>query len=279
MNKQNYPSRIVIELTPECNLTCKACLRKYISQKNGYISKNLWIKLIKEIAKYAPESVVIPFWRGESLLHPDFCDLIRIALQSSLRLHISTNGILIDDENFRLLAKCEFVNFSAHTTSGYDNARMFLKFRRGKQPITQISFVEGEESMRNICSSVVSSPDLKGFDSVRIYAQHSKDGVFGSSGKKTSAKRIFCPKLHGTLVIAYDGTISRCNHIWETEKKIHVKDISIREAWYSNCLKRIRQSYPDSKCKPCGQWTGHTCGESWQNENGKIKHNHFGLGN
>lgn len=279
MKIQNYPSRIVIELTPECNLSCKVCPRKYIGQKNGYISKDLWIKLIKEIAGYSPESVLIPFWRGESLLHPDFCDLMELALERLSHVHISTNGILADDENLRLLAKCEFVSFSVHTVAGYNNARRLLGFRSGKRPIVQVSFVEGEDSIGDIRSSVVSSPDLEGFDSVRIYAQHSRDGVFGSSGRKTGAKRVFCPKLEGTLAIAYDGAISRCNHIWKTEKKINVKDMSIREAWDSDCLKQIRQSYPDSKCGPCGQWAGHTCGESWKNENGKIKHNRFGPGN
>ena len=279
MNLQNYPNRIVIELTPECNLSCQVCPRKYIEQKKGYISKSLWIKLIDEVAKCSPESVIIPFWRGESLLHPDFCDLIELALKRSLHIHISTNGVLAGDEDFRLLAKCEFVTFSVHTISGYNNARRFLDFRSGKQPIAQISFVEGEDSMRDIYSSVVGSSNLEGFDSIRVYAQHSKDGVFGNSGAKNSVKRVFCPKLQGTLVIAYDGTISRCSHIWETEKEINVQDMSVREAWGSNCIKRIREDYPDLKCKPCGQWMGHTCGESWQNENGKIKHKRYDLEN
>ncbi len=279
MKFQKYPNRIVIELTPECNLSCQVCPRKYMAQKKGHILKDLWVKLINEVAECSPGAVIIPFWRGESLTHPGFCDLMELALKNSLRIHISTNGILADGKYFRLLARCEFVTFSIHTIAGYHNARSFLKFRNAKQPVTQISFVEGEESVGDICSSVVNSPDLEGFDNVRIYAQHSKDGVFGSSGKNAGAKRVFCPKLQGTLVIAYDGTVSRCNHMWETEKEVNVKDMSIRNAWDSDCLKRIRQDYPDSKCGPCGQWAGHTCGDSWKNENGKIVHNHFRAGN
>jgi len=272
---RNYPKRIVIELTPDCNLSCRVCPRKYIEQKKGYIPKSLWVKLINDIAKHSPGSIVIPFWRGESLLHPDFSELIEMALKKSLRIHLSTNGILAKDEVFRLLAKCEFVTFSIHTISGYNNAKKFLSFRNGKYPITQVSFVEGESSMKNICSVISSSPNLEGFDSVRVYAQHSKDGVFGSSDKKFKTKRTFCPKLEDTLVIAYDGTVSRCNHIWETEKDLNLRKMSIQETWGSSFLKRIRKGYPDLKCKPCGQWTGHTRGQVWQNESGKIKHKYY----
>ncbi len=275
MKIQNYPSRIVIELTPECNLSCRMCPRKYVGRQNGYISKKLWFKLIRDVAKSSPQSVIIPFWRGESLLHPDFCDLIELALEKSLRVHISTNGTLLDAKNLSLLAKCDFVTFSIHTVSGYEAAKNFLGLRRGKRPITQISFVDDESSVKKISSSIIDSPYLQGFDSVRVYAEHTKGGVFGSSGKKFGFKRIFCPKLQDTLVIAHDGTISRCCYIWETERNIDVNDMSIRKAWDSQCLRKIRENYPDLKCERCDQWAGNTCGELWQNKNGRIKHNNF----
>jgi MoaA/NifB/PqqE/SkfB family radical SAM enzyme len=277
MHLQNFPNRIAIELSPECNLSCRVCPRNFIEQKKGHLAKSLWVKLIKEIAQSSPESVVIPFWRGEALLHPDFYDLIKIALGYALRIHMSTNGVLLEDKIFSLLAECEFVTFSIHNSAGYNNAKKFLNYRRTKHPVTQVSFVEGESSMKDIYSTLVNSPDLEGFDSVRVYARHSQDGVFGSSQKKSNAQRVFCPKLEGTLVIAYDGTISRCNHIWETEKEVNLENMSILEAWNSGCLKKIRQDYPDAKCEPCGQWNGHTCGELWQNENGKIRHKYYDL--
>ncbi len=279
MNIQSYPKRIVIELTCECNLSCLMCPRKYIDEKSGYMHKALWTKLINEIFEYSPDSVIIPFWRGESLLHPDFINFLELALDKPLRIHMSTNGTLINDESSQLLARCEFITFSIHTISGYNNAKEFLSSRRGKAPIIQASFVEGEEAVEEIRLSMINSPDLQGFDSVRIYAEHSKNGVFGSFAKQANVNRVFCPKLQNTLVIAYDGRISRCNHIWETEREVSVNKMSIAEAWDSNSLQRIRKDYPDAKCRPCGQWTGHTCGESWQKVDGKIKHNRYNLGN
>jgi hypothetical protein len=114
--------------------------------------------------------------------------------------------------------------------------------------------------------SIVKKPDLEGFDSVRIYEEHTKEGVFGKTVVSTAIPRQECPKLKDTLVIAYDGSVSRCNHIWMT----------IRDVWNSEVLQNIRESYPDEKCETCDQWTGHTCGESWKFKSGKVEHTKYG---
>ena len=72
----DYPRRIVTELTPQCNLSCSMCPRNYIQTKDGYMSKDLWRCLVDDIAKNEPDAIVLPFWRGESLLHPDFMEVI-----------------------------------------------------------------------------------------------------------------------------------------------------------------------------------------------------------
>jgi hypothetical protein len=190
---------------------------------------------------------------------------------------MGTNGTLTNDKNSRILAKCEFVTFSLHTISGYSNAKKFLSDRKGKAPIIQASFVEGEETVEEMRLSMVNSPDLEGFDSIRLYSEHSKNGVFGSCSRQVGTNRVFCPKLEDTLTIAYNGCISRCNHIWKTENGVSLVKISIKEAWDSHILRSARNDYPDAKCAPCGQWSGHTCGESWQMIDGKVKHTLYNL--
>ncbi|MFZ5996235.1 MAG: radical SAM/SPASM domain-containing protein [Nitrospirota bacterium] len=271
-----FPHRIVIELTPQCNLSCSMCPRHYINEINGFMPKELWMKLIDEISKASPEAIVLPFWRGESLLHPDFIELMKYALDKSLRIHISTNGHLVTGECAEILALCEFVTFSIHTPLGYSRAKEFLKLRNGSKPIIQVSFIKGEKTTEKVLAEIINTAYLGGFDSVRLYDEHTKDGVFGKSGHSLINPRTFCPKLNDTLVIACDGKVSRCNHIWETERGIDLNNLSIKDAWASNSLQKIRDGYPDSHCAPCDQWTGHTCGESWRIGDGKIEHKMFG---
>jgi radical SAM protein with 4Fe4S-binding SPASM domain len=82
--------------------------------------------------------------------------------------------------------------------------------------------------------------------------------------------------LLDTLVIAYDGSMSRCNHIWETEKETNFHEMNIKDIWDSDCLREIRENYPDDDCGSCDQWAGHTCGESWCLVDGEIEHKIYG---
>lgn len=272
MNRPAYPKRIVIELTPRCNLSCPMCPGQYLTRRNGYISEALWKRLVDEIAEVDPTTVILPFWRGESLTHLGFFYLMKYALDRSLRIHISTNGQVLTKEHSDVLAGCEFVTFSVHTMKGYKNAERFISLRKEGGPAVQVSFVKGEETAEKLLKDITAEPDLRGFDSVRLYEEHTKDGVFGSSSAPAGLKRIFCNKLLDTLVISHDGMISRCNHIWETSDEIDLNSSDIKEAWGSNHLKGICDNYPDEKCGPCDQWIGHTLGESWRIIDGETVH-------
>jgi len=273
MNVIDFPNRIVIELTPLCNLSCSMCPRHYISENSGFITEELWRKLVDEIASVNPQAVVLPFWRGEPLLHPDFFKLMEYAFQQSIRIHISTNGLLVSGKYAEVLSRCEFVSFSIHTPLGLTRARQFQSLVNGMSPspTVAISFVDGEKSTNRYLEEIVASPDLGGFKSVRLYEKHTVEGVFGKIGRTVHAKRTFCPKLENSFVVAFDGSVSRCNHIWLTEKRLDLNQLTIREAWHSDIMQEIREFYPDQHCRSCDQWIGRTIGTEWRNIEGVIQ--------
>lgn len=275
MKITSYPQRIVIELTTACNLACPMCPRRYINDKDGYMPFSLWDKLVNEIRSQSPESIILPFWRGESLLHPEFIGFLDAALMKDLRIHLSTNGTFLEDHHARILLRSEFITFSVHNALGFKRAQEFLLLRHGNKPVTQISFVRNEPGMQEFYDSVISSGNLSGFDSLRIYEEHSLGGVFGKSEVNIDTERHFCPRLENTLVIAYDGSVSRCSHIWNTERRLNALEMTIREIWDSAILHNVRQAYPDSCCAACSQWGGHTRGEVYRSRDGKIEHRFF----
>lgn len=250
------------------------CPGNFTRGLKGYITRTLWEKLIDEIIDADPGAIVLPFWRGESLLHPDFTGFMEYALSKSVRIHISTNGHVMTESQMKILASCEFVTFSIHSARGLSNAGRFLSFKKHGHPLVQLSFVKGEKTTGKFLPSLVSAPNLEGFDSIRLYEEHTRDGVFGKSSiSPKGAQRVFCKKLLDTLVIAYDGSVSRCNHIWRTDTAINLHKVSISEVWSSDLLKKIRDNYPDDRCGQCDQWIGHTLGESWRIIEGKLEHN------
>ncbi len=274
-NISTFPSRIVIELTPLCDLSCSMCPRHIIEKNSGFLQFNTWKKLIDEIKDINKDCIVLPFWRGESLLHKEFVKFSQYALDQGIKLHISTNGHFVHDKKAEILSKYEFITFSLHTKEGFDNALNFVNKYKTKQNTIQASFVDCEQEMMQYLEQIINSADLLGFDTVRLYEEHSKDGKFGYSGKDIFQPRSFCPKLNNTLVIAFDGTISRCNHIWNTEK-YNINNSTIKEIWESEIMTNIRVNYPDNLCLPCDQWSGNTNGKTWKTKNNIVYEENVG---
>lgn len=276
MTKASFPSRIVLELTPLCNLACFMCPRHYVKESDGYMEVSLFKRLVDEIKSENPNAIVLPFWRGESCLHPHFAQLMQYAIDKNLKVHLSTNGHYMSAENCNIFYQCDFVTFSIHTTTGYKNAQLLL----ANKPIDckttfQISFVDSEKTTAKYLQSCVADSHLLGFDSIRLYKEHTIGGEFGKTTDKESRKRYFCPKLLHTFVVSSDGYFSRCNHIWETQKQYNLNNKTIKEIWHSDVMQAIRNDYPDKQCSPCDQWSGHTCGESWTRNGESIKHKVF----
>lgn len=67
---QSFPSRIVLELTPDCNLSCPMCPRQHIKLEESYMTWEMYKKLLDEIQEENSQAVVLPFWRGKSCMHP-----------------------------------------------------------------------------------------------------------------------------------------------------------------------------------------------------------------
>ena len=72
---KEFPMRVEIELTNDCNSYCTYCPRKYMRYEIGYMSLKLYRRLIDEISTFHNRTLVL-FRRGESLLHPEFLKML-----------------------------------------------------------------------------------------------------------------------------------------------------------------------------------------------------------
>jgi MoaA/NifB/PqqE/SkfB family radical SAM enzyme len=270
----NFPIRVHAELTAVCNLACSMCPRHFIEEKQGYMTWELWKKIVDECAQY--ENVtLIPFWRGESLLHPEFNRFIQYAHERVASVQITTNGILIGEDNLESLLLMDFISVSIHTKEGLDHAKWLLEQRNRRNasnPVLQISFVEGERTIDKYMMKLIEDKELGGFDRIRLFEKHTEDGVFGASSKQHSQEeRTFCNKLNDIIVIDVDGEISRCSYLWNCEEGLNVNNTSIYDIWHGELYQTIRKNYPDKKCAPCDQWGGVTRGKLYQLEAGVVK--------
>ena len=106
------PTRVELELTERCNLSCKFC---YNSQK-PIDSPNIPVILERLHSEHIPEIVLTG---GEPILHPNFREILIKCTQIFQKTMVQTNGTMIDDSIADLLAENGVfeVNISLHGAS------------------------------------------------------------------------------------------------------------------------------------------------------------------
>jgi MoaA/NifB/PqqE/SkfB family radical SAM enzyme len=109
-----FPQRITIELTSSCNLTCTMCPRHFISEKESVMDGALFEKIIHEMMGN-PIDAVVPFFRGEPLMHPEFLDMMgKLKEKTSAKLQLATNALLLTPALSAALVDLDidFISFS-----------------------------------------------------------------------------------------------------------------------------------------------------------------------
>jgi len=283
LHPTEFPKRITLELTNRCNLRCTFCPRKFMGPDQGFLDTNLGLRLIDEIASHAPRQVV-PFFRGEPLLHPDWARLLESLLaKAGLEVQFTTNATLLDESAAaRLVALSpQFVSFSLDTMDpalynsmrkGADfeltmaNVLRFLELNaaHGSQTMIQVSTVETEAHKAGMEAFVKFWTPL--VDRVRVYEEHSADGHLGSVRSQQSGNdtRRPCQKPFTDMVIYYSGQVALCNHDWTRDAGGEgigdVRTASIAEIWSGTSYRNIRDRHLEANlegtapCEHCDHW-------------------------
>lgn len=281
MNNLSFPNRITLELTNRCNLNCVFCPRNHMEKHLGVMSERLFKKAIDEMAEHKPIALV-PFFRGESLLHPKFIELMNYAKDKGIGpIQLTTNGMLLNNEMGQAIldSGVDFVSFSMDTVNAEDYERDRVGAKYGQVVANIEKFIELRDSTgRKIPEIQVSSvatetalPYKERFiaywidkaDRVRIFVEHSKDGSFGSLqalDEHRFEKRLPCKKVVTDMVVYWDGSVALCNHDWDRKEPIgNINEKTILEIWNGERYREIRAMHDsgdvtDSTCKGCDHW-------------------------
>ncbi len=267
-----FPKRIEIELSSSCNLRCIYCPRQFVDNLHGFIDPVMLKKLIDELAPH-PETILVLHRRGESLLHPNFIEIMEYIRGKFNTVQLATNATMLNEKNINaIIDTVTFLSFSIDSPTLYEktrppakyrevenNIKRFLRINRKKNnPVeTQVSMVKTgitpeEETL------IFEKIWIDKVDRVRIYEEHSTDGNFGSlTNKRPNRKPCVMPFYE--MLIYYDGKIGRCNHDWDGEPIGDISQSSIAETWHSASLNDLRRQHEslqisDPVCKNCDCW-------------------------
>ena len=276
----NFPKRVTIELTNLCNLNCRMCPRHYMDYPGGFIAPSLFKNLVDEMRDNHSE-VMVPFFRGESLLHTDFLNLMTYAKKKELAIQLATNATLITRKlsSSMIDLGLDFISISIDSI----NPVNYESIRRGSNLSKIVNAVEtliNEREKRLSTKPVlqVSAVDTgmtddvkKEFvdfwwnkvDRVRIYPEHTKQGKFGalSLDGVDQSERLPCHKPFTEMVVYWDGRAAACNHDWNRHEGLG--DISregLHGTWTSQPYERFRAEHLENRfkennvCRDCDHW-------------------------
>ncbi len=267
--ESDFPKRVEIELSNVCNLKCSYCPRRYIDNKGGFMDKMLFKKIIDEVSVY-PETVIVLHRRGESMLHPAFNELLDYVAGKFKEVQLATNATLLEENMFTPIVKAlSFISFSLAPELTFNVDRKPAKFKEVEAKILKfLSFNKGRVRTQ---ASMVKTPktpadQIKTFeyvwknrvDRVRVYEEHSIDGIFGSIRNPRNS-RMTCVMPFYELLIYDNGLVGRCNHDWNGEPMGDIRKNSIFKIWHSDRYKQLRLeqkslNFKDPVCLSCDSW-------------------------
>lgn len=279
LKKLEFPERITVELTPICNLSCVMCPRHEVGE-GGYMASGLFEKIVDEISEH-PGISFVPFFRGESLMHPQFFDLLRYAKGKGISpIQLTSNGTILTESISRKLLELEidFLSFSMDSNNnaayesirGFDldrvrkNVERFLELKQElgyESPQIQISAVETKEAKPYMDEFVAYWQQR--VNRVRVYTEHSQDGEYGRLQEEISSfsKRLPCKKPMTEMVIYWDGSVALCNHDWNRKEFLgDINKQSIEQVWNGSPYNEVRARHlenrcdEDPSCKGCDHW-------------------------
>lgn len=125
-------SRLYVEPTSRCNLSCRTCIRNTWQEPMGDMSWPLFQRLISQLKDFPHLESVMFAGFGEPTVHEDILRMIRAVKRLGLRTEITTNGTLLDGPIIDGLRRAGldilWASFDSAGEKGFEDIRRGAKF-------------------------------------------------------------------------------------------------------------------------------------------------------
>ena len=94
----SHLSKVYIEPTSHCNLSCRTCIRNVWEEKMGRMTNATFKRILQGIAEFDYRPSIFFGGFGEPLLHPHIADMVAEAQKVSSKVELITNGMLLNEK-------------------------------------------------------------------------------------------------------------------------------------------------------------------------------------
>lgn len=264
------PLRIWLEPTNVCNLKCPVCPQSTDKKSpRGNMPIELYCKIIDEIADHVYD--INLSHRGESLFHPNICDMIAYAHERGIRTRIHTNGTILTPELSKQLIQSglDFLSFSfdGFSKADYESSRvgacydetlkniqtcLTIKQELNSQtPFTVIQVIQTDNSpfreMIKEKESFLSHFQALPLDKLYIKDPHNWGGIIeNETATRLSQNQEYspCTFCWYAITILWDGTVVPCpQDFFAVLKMGNLKETSLKEIWRGEKMVSLRNKF------------------------------------
>ena len=277
--RTDFPNRILLEPTSQCNMNCRMCPRQNLKRPIMNLDKNLYFKVVDELDKYGVEGIWM-FHLGESLLHPDWKEIVKhVCSKKNVEMvWFSTNGLLFNEDaiDFVLNSKITFLNYSLHGTDaeiyGYvsdkkhyktvrNNLELYLKKKKelGYGPVVHIQMIDQDGTKDNInefFETFYQSGEIISINTLEYV--NLPNNKYGLQRQRPPMVKNCTRISRGDCFIVSNGDIQPCDAAYNSEILLgNVKEKSVYEIWNSKIRKLILElnnkgeMYKIKHCQKC----------------------------
>lgn len=258
------PLHIMIENTNACNYRCPFCPHWKMTRKIGFMSFELYKKIIDECAELEVNFVDLHQF-GEPLLDPMFAERVAYAKAKGIELvTTNTNGSRLAIEMSRSLVKAGLdrivISLDAATEETYekvrppgslrnveDNIKNLIRIRESlgtSKPEVVLDFVQQPENrheMHIFMSKWRGIVDKMCISYMHDWAESIDKRVEEFHG---SSNREPCKLLWTDMVVSWDGRVPLCCVDYDNEVVLgDLRNETIDQVWSGERLRRIREAH------------------------------------
>ena len=284
------PHTLQMELASICNSRCPKCLfhggRSPIyhphTESPAFMAPELFKKIIDEFSTFKPRTGLAAAlsYRGESLLHPDFFELLDFTRKKDVRAVINTNGRLLNRETVLKLLDLDLTAISISLDSLNQKKQRVLQGGDVNQIKRDLDFLLEQKAKRGLKRPVLTSisviskenedelPELLEFLLARC-EQVACFGYMDITSRSLSAPHTYfnvperypCPHPWEILTVLSSGKALRCGYDLNHEAILgDLNQETIVDIWNSTKMQTDRKNMctgndaADNLCCGCPRW-------------------------
>lgn len=279
-----FPKVVLLDTTSLCNLRCSMCVHKDMTRPKGYMSWDLFKKIVDEVAVEDRHARVWMVFFGEALIlqkrEPSIFDMIAYAKSKGLTdVVLNSNGTLLHEKAARELLDSGldaiYVGIDAFNEETYallrvggdyretvENVKnlLFLKQKLGRsKPQVFVQFVEMDQNSAEK-DAFIAYWTREGA-AVKVRPKVSWGGLLAAPDASRGHARQPCYWAMRTLSVTDTGNVPLCAVDLDARCSMgNVASQSLRGVWNGK-LKEIRRMHRERRfedlpsfCQSCGDW-------------------------